>query len=420
VKIADFGIARAAFQALDAKRQRAGTVGYMAPEQSSGERVDARTDVYGVGAVLVRALTGKTALPGEAPELPATTPRALAPILLRALAVRAQDRYPSATAMLQDLEVLAQREGILASPRALAALVRQHLDARAARGGAKPRALDELVRARARAIAGAAGTEPFSEGTNIVLAHVEGVTEIRIVMPEPLTLPEPPAAAASSGAARPHLPLALSVALALVVGLVVGAVVLWPRDHRNEPRDRAPTETTPTRPAPEAAAKEAIVAVSTSPEDAVLTVDGRPAGTAPAILEVPPGRHVIRAEAPQHRPAEREVQVAPGGRLAVQLALVAEESLPVDPPAPAEPSSDARRPSPAVVPAPGFLNVSSEPWARITIDGRATGLSTPARGIRLAPGPHVVELSNPVVGARKRFTVRIESGRTATHRVPLR
>lgn len=42
-----------------------GTLGYMSPEQLRGEPVDARTDIFAVGAVLYETLTGRPAFPGE-------------------------------------------------------------------------------------------------------------------------------------------------------------------------------------------------------------------------------------------------------------------------------------------------------------------------------------------------------------------
>ncbi len=124
----DFGIARApdAERRLTGAGVMIGTPGYMAPEQVRGElRVDARADVFSLGCVLFRCLTGRDAFPGgdslsdtfkvlldEPPRvcsLRPSVPLALDALVARMLAKERAARPPDADTVAAALEGLELR-----------------------------------------------------------------------------------------------------------------------------------------------------------------------------------------------------------------------------------------------------------------------------------------------------------------------
>ncbi len=108
-KVADFGLAKCAEQlggALTATRDVLGTPCYMAPDLATGARdADARTDVYGLGAILYECLTGQPPFVGPEPlevvrmvqEDPPVRPSAMNPAIpagLEAICLRCLEKDP--------------------------------------------------------------------------------------------------------------------------------------------------------------------------------------------------------------------------------------------------------------------------------------------------------------------------------------
>jgi serine/threonine-protein kinase len=129
-KVVDFGLAKVLpagetetpARSLTAANLVMGTLPYMAPEQLLGTEVDARTDIHAFGALLYEMATGlrpyrREPLPRltdeilhEPPKPPGQINPAMGPeleaIILRCLAKRPEDRYPTMTDVLRAIRSL--------------------------------------------------------------------------------------------------------------------------------------------------------------------------------------------------------------------------------------------------------------------------------------------------------------------------
>jgi serine/threonine protein kinase len=115
IKLGDFGIARAMFEAgATQSGTHKGKLLYMSPEQVQAQPLDARTDIFSAGVMLYELLAGyrpfdadndykvmKKILGGELPPMPAEVPGPLGAIVKKALATAPGGRYPS-TGQLRD------------------------------------------------------------------------------------------------------------------------------------------------------------------------------------------------------------------------------------------------------------------------------------------------------------------------------
>ena len=135
-RVSDFGLARQLHQdsSLTQPATPIGTPGYMSPEQASGNaaKCSEATDIYGLGAILYRILTGTTPFKADDPmetlrltvmEEPAcvrtinkSVPRDLETICMKAIQKVPQLRYASAKDFADDLDRYLQQKPILARP----------------------------------------------------------------------------------------------------------------------------------------------------------------------------------------------------------------------------------------------------------------------------------------------------------------
>jgi len=155
----------------------------------------------------------------------------------------------------------------------------------------------------------------------------------------------------------------------------------------------------------------ASIEIRTSPNvQAKVFLDGIERGHTPMRMDgVPVGERLLEIRAPGYQPVMQKITLTKGAtaflektlKTAVGQPVVGVPQAPVPgtpapgtapgatsaPPRPATPSADTTN--------TGTLVIDSEPWSRVFIDGKDSGLITPIRSLRIEAGAHKIGMKTP-------------------------
>lgn len=392
--LADFGVARIEDDESSLVTRAGallGTPAFMSPEQAAGKPLDARSDIYSLGATLYRLATGHAPFTGPTARLVAAIARGekrppamrnpalgseMARVIERMMAPRVEERYASCADAGATLTEVARLGGV-DDPEA--ELVDFFADPAGYRDAREPE-VARLTLERARQAA-----------REKSIPHALALSD-RVLALVPAGSPEADAAMSlveGIGRSRRHL-YWLFLALALC-GLAAALWVGWQRlgDNADAPPVLAAIDAGTPRDAP-------AIDASALPDAAVPTpVDAAPPRPDARGRE-PTGQNGTR------RP--RRVDAAP-----VLPVPIDASASPVDAhPAPAvDALSDT---SIDAAPARAYITLAIKPWCDVTIDGKDYQRAKRGRVIELAPGEHEVICAQGKAGPRWQRRITLKPG----------
>lgn len=351
IKVLDFGIARLADGTGTVTSTGAvmGTPAYMAPEQARGEteRIGPRTDLWAVGAIVFRALTGRVVFDAKAPAMsvvlagtrpvpkilevdPSVDPK-VAAVVDKAIDGEVEARFENAAAMRDAIESLGGERPT-------------------ARGLAATEAIAEAVREGKE-------SEPALQHDTLVLAPTA------VAAPSARADGPPIAPAAAKSSSTMILPIVAAALVALVIGggIVIGAAYLQgtpsstassaptasgvpsatanvstsetPVDSASSPPGvsasaPAPPVSTPhvasASPPPPTKPKlpDGILHIVSFPTPAKVSENGEPLCTTPCKLSLSPGKHTFALRSAAGLTGSAVVQIKSGETTSHRVQLV--------------------------------------------------------------------------------------------------
>jgi serine/threonine-protein kinase len=261
VKVGDFGIAAAADEvSLTATGQVLGTPEYMAPEQAKGEPFDGRADLYALGLVMYKMLTGSSPYEGlskmaivgkliyekEDSTLTYKQPVSsqLQQIILKLIKKDASLRYPNARALIDDLNELRESLIIEAAQKKL----------RLKSGAAEATAALETGAATKESVTPAPAISASPAGSGEATAALKRSPEMAAAMTSG------PTVVTAAPKSKKRLAIGIGISAAALVGVMI-VYGLWPA--RQETQTTAPTPPPPSVSAPMEQTSRSAAAPST-------------------------------------------------------------------------------------------------------------------------------------------------------------
>jgi eukaryotic-like serine/threonine-protein kinase len=403
VRIVDFGIALPAHVQVDL---RAGSTGYVAPEQARAEAADPAADVFSAGCLLYELLTHEAAFPREGvwtkPDL-SSVPEAVRAPLERALSIDPQSRPRDAGEFLEALAPAFARHATTFGDALLAGHLRSVFP-----DGWSHDATDDGDDGIAPPGRKASKTQTFATRLTAVTSvnvDVEGPKSRPATDPEAV-LDGAASAPEASGAGRPAAlasvstsglrPAALDGArrsslTGLLIGATTAAVVLLfalPRLNVG-----ATPETDPGAPAPMPAEAElAAIEPTPRPDPAPESLPAEPTQHRHLLHVEPPDAEIVIDGQPRSGTSPHAITIDGDDVVSITVRKPGFEphsiELRSDTPIPDVVRLEKLRPK-----GNGFLRVTAPgvPWAEVVVDGRRRG-STPTRALALPAGNHRVKV----------------------------
>lgn len=434
VRITDFGVASTSAPGHDDAGLIKGTAEYMSPEQANGQRVDARSDVFSVGAVLYGLLTGKRAFRGSTladtfarvksgdfvpvREVDPAISRPLAAICNTALSPDPARRFRTAAQMAEALRDALEPLGESEVRAAFSAWVRELVG---------PELEEERLStqdgvARARQVWAERKPErkpaaiwPWMWGAVAVLLGVLGLGGLLMLRPG-----APDVGGSTLGAlaidVTPQARILLSDReVGVAETLTIPDLIPGDYDLRFEAEGYVAVEdrvrvtrggTTRVRHRLEVVRPE--LAVRSSPEGAALSVNGEVVGRAPLSWTVPAqGRFVLELTMDGHEPDRIEGDVEHLAGLEQWTGTL-------------KPVVRAARPAAPRVAATGEaklrVTLTGATWANVYLNGKRLPQRAPLPGVEIPAGRHTIRVENPAMGLRHEEVVEVSPGGVVTVR----